>query len=116
MRRFWLTILLTVALAGGGFANALAAQACPMQAAATAMAAHDCCPDGPQKQSPANDTSKKMPGCFVGQACRSAPAVAPTLAPLRISAIEIPLTRPLLAYSAPASGPLQDFWRPPRSI
>jgi hypothetical protein len=115
MHRFWLTILMALALATGGFANAQMAFACPMQT--TTVAVHDCCPDGStHKQSPSDDGSKKMSGCFVGQACRSAPAVAPTMAPLRVSAIGIRMTRPLLDYSAPASGPLQELFRPPRSI
>ncbi|KAF0183399.1 MAG: hypothetical protein FD124_1039 [Alphaproteobacteria bacterium] len=115
MRHFWLTVLLTVTLVAGGFANALAAQACSMQPQATA--AHDCCPDDDtSRQAPVDPSSKDMEGCLMGQACRTAPAVTPTVAPILLSSVIIPVAQPMTGNPAPARAPLSEHWRPPRSV
>ncbi len=115
MRRFWLTILMAFALVAGGYANALAAQACPMEA--PAAASHDCCPDGDRSQDvPADQNQKGMAGCVMGQACRTAPALTPTLAPIRLASVVIPVSQPVVVNPAPARAPLSKHWRPPRFV
>lgn len=117
MRRLWLTIVLTVVLAAGGFANALAAQACPMQSAPAQMAAHDCCPDGAGKQddSQGQDHQKSMAGCVLGQSCRTAPAIAPSLAPVALPTAAIKMSQPRLGVLAALGLTSMEFWRPPRT-
>jgi hypothetical protein len=115
MRRFWLTILMAFALTAGGYANAVAAQACPMEA--PAASAHDCCPDDNKSRDvPADHSEKGMAGCVMGQACRTAPAVTPTLAPIQLSSVTIQVSPPVLVNPAPARAPLSQHWRPPRFV
>lgn len=120
MRRLWLTILLTVAVAAGGFANALAAQACPMQSAPHAqMAAHDCCPDGAGKQDDGQSQDhhqKSMAGCVLGQPCRTAPANTPSMAPIALSTAAIKVSQPPLGDVAQPGLTGTEFWRPPRTV
>lgn len=113
MRRVWLTILLAFALTASGVANAMAAQDCPMQAAATA-AMHDCCPEDQQPSNPGQDPNE-MDGCLMGMACRAAPAVAPALAPIALPLVSVRLTQPVASEPAQPSGPLQQLFRPPRA-
>lgn len=123
MRRLWLTILAIVALTASGFVSAVAAQSCPMLNGAASM--QDCSSmdsmqmngvqGAPKKHAPASN-SDKMSGCYLGQACRSAPVVTPTLEPLRISVVAIVQPRLQIDTPAPATGSVRDFWRPPRSI
>lgn len=117
MRRLWLAILLTVALVTGGVANALAAQACPMQAAAqTQMTAHDCCPTGAgQEDDGQSHHQKPMANCVVGQPCRSTPAITPSLAPIALSAVAIKVSPPRLGNAAQPGLTGTEFWRPPRT-
>lgn len=115
MRRLWLTFLTAFALVATGYSSALAAEACQMMQAAAVETAHDCCPDeGGQKDQPQqqHDTD----GCTMGMACRTAPAVAPTLAPIALSNATILMSQPVLSEPAKLSGPLQELFRPPRSI
>ncbi len=110
MHRVWLALLLAFALAAGGVSSA-AAPACPMEQAG---AAHDCCPD----DQPSNDegSPQDMEACVMGAACRAAPAVAPTLAPLLLPSGAVSVSQPTLGEPAPPSGPLQQLFRPPRTI
>jgi hypothetical protein len=115
MRRFWLTLLTAFALAASGFASAMAAEACPMMQGAAIQAEHDCCPDnGAQKDQPKQQHD--MDGCMMGMACRTAPAVAPTFAPIALPNATILLSGSVLREPAELSGPLQQLFRPPRSI
>lgn len=116
MRRLWLTFLTAFALAASGVSAAMAAEACPMPQAAAAQAQHDCCPDegGADKNQP--QQQHDVDGCMMGMACRTAPAVAPTLAPVALSNATILMLRPILSEPAKPSGPVQQLFRPPRTI
>ena len=116
MRRFWLTLLTAFALAASGFSTAMAAEPCPMLQAAATEAQHDCCPDegGADKNQP--QQQHDMDGCMMGISCRAAPAVAPTLAPIALSNATVLMSRPSLSEPAKASGPLEQLFRPPRTI
>lgn len=117
MRQLWLTFLTAFALAASGVSAAIAAEACPMLEAAAVQAQHDCCPDdgGPDKNQP-QQQQHDMDGCMMGMACRTAPAVAPTLAPIALTNATILMSRPIASEPAKASGPLQNLFRPPRTI
>ena len=116
MRRLWLTFLTAFALAASGFSTALAAEACPMLQAAAVQAQHDCCPDegGGDKNQPTQQHD--MDGCMMGMACRTAPAVAPSVAPIALSNATILASAPVASEPANLSGPLQQLFRPPRTI
>jgi len=116
MRRFWLTLLTAFALATSGVASAMAAEACPMQQAAAAQAAHDCCPDQGEDQKDVPQQQHDMDGCLMGMACRAAPAVAPTFAPIALPEATILISAPLAQEPANLSVLLQQLFRPPRSI
>jgi hypothetical protein len=81
-----------------------------------AAAAHDCCPNegGGDKNQP-QQQQHDMDGCIMGMACRTAPAVAPTLAPVSLPNATILMSRPKLSEPAKPSGPLQQLFRPPRT-
>lgn len=87
-----------------------------MQQAMAAAAQHDCCPDegGADKNQPLEQHD--MDGCMMGMSCRSAPAVAPTLAPISLSNAAIVMSRAIVSEPAKLSGPLQQLFRPPRTI
>ncbi len=74
-----------------------------------------CAADGGRsgEQQPAK---QKSDACFLGMACRSAPAVAPALEPIQVTAVIVRLSQPILSEPAKPSGPLQQLFRPPRSI
>jgi hypothetical protein len=116
MRRFWLTLLTAFALAAGGISTAMAAEACPMLEAAAVQTQHDCCPDegGADKNQPTQQHD--MDGCMMGMACRTAPAVAPSVAPISLPNATILTSVPVAHEPANLSGPLQQLFRPPRSI
>ena len=80
MRRFWLSLLMVIALASGGVANAMVMADCPMLAQASAneamSAGHDCCPDD-TPAAPDEQPAKKMGDCAMAQACRAGPAMTP---------------------------------------
>ena len=116
MRRLLLTFLTAFALAASGISAAMAAEDCPMMQAAAAEAEHDCCPDegGGDKNQP--QQQHDMDDCTMGMACRTAPAVAPTLAPIAHSNATILMSQPVLSEPAKASGPLHQLFRPPRTI
>lgn len=116
MRRLWLSFLTAFALAASGISAAAAAQACPMLQAAAAQAAHDCCPDEAGGEQNQPQQQRDMDGCMMGMACRIAPAVAPTLAPIALSNATILMSQPVLSEPANLSGPLQQLFRPPRTI
>lgn len=113
MRCFWLSLLLAFSLAASGLAGVAMAADCPM--AATAQ--HDCCPDGGAPGAPAHDD---MPGdmdnCVMGLACRAAPVAMPTAEPALAAPVFIRLAEPIQGEPTPPSGPLAEFWRPPRTI
>jgi hypothetical protein len=116
MRRFWLTFLTAFALAASGVSTAMAVEDSPMMQAAVAEAEHDCCPDeGGGDQNQPEQQQHDMDGCAMGMACRTAPAVAPTLAPIALSNATILKSQPILSEPAKLSGPLQELFRPPRS-
>jgi hypothetical protein len=114
VRHVLLTLLTAFALAASGLAPA-SAFACPM-AVQAAAAAHDCCPDegGGDKNQPLEQHD--MDGCMMGMACRTAPAMAPTFAPIALSNATILMAAPRVIEPAKLSGPLQQLFRPPRSI
>lgn len=114
MRRIWLTVFLTFALTASSVANAMAAQNCPMQSAAT-VAVHDCCPENQQPSKPDQD-QHDMDGCLMGMACRAGPVVAPSVAPIRLPTAVISVSEPIVSEPATRSGPLQQLFRPPRTI
>lgn len=116
MRRLWLTFLTVFALAASGLASAMAAEACPMLQAAAAEGQHDCCPD--EGGAPQNQPNQQhdMDGCMMGMACRTAPAVAPSLAPIALTDTAILLSGAVTRQPAELSGPLQQLFRPPRSV
>jgi hypothetical protein len=117
MRRFWLTILTAFAFLAGALSPAMAMADCAMLAeAAQVSAAHDCCPD---EQKPTGDQDQPrhdMDGCMMGMACRTAPAVTPTVAPIALPVSTLLLDAPVLDAPPAAAGPLQELFRPPRTI
>lgn len=113
MRRVWLTVLMAFALAASGVVNAAAAPSCPMQVSAGSPSQHDCCDEN---GAPSKSGSDKMSSCMEGMACRSAPTVAPVLAPLLAPSATVRVSQPILGEPAAPSGPLQQLFRPPRSI
>jgi len=116
MRRVWLTLLTAFALSASGISAAMAAESCPMQQAEAAQGQHDCCPDqAGQKNQPA-DQQHDMDGCMMGMACRTAPAVAPTFAPMSLPTATIRMAASMLREPAELNGPLQQLFRPPRTI
>jgi len=114
VRHVLLTLLTAFALAASGLASANAF-ACPM-AVEAAAAAHDCCPDegGGDKNQP--QQQHDMDGCTMGMACRTATAVAPSVAPIALTSATILMSAPTLSEPAKLSGPLQQLFRPPRTI
>lgn len=114
MRRIWLSLLTAFALAASGV-SASATEACPMLQAMEVQAQHDCCPDqGGDKNQPLEQHD--MDGCMMGMSCRSAPAVAPTFAPISLPNAAILMSRAIVSEPAKLSGPLQQLFRPPRTI
>ncbi len=114
VRHVVLTLLTAFALVASSFSAT--AEACPMLQAAAAQSMHDCCPDegGGDKNQPTQQHD--MDGCMMGMSCRTAPAVAPTLAPISLSNATILMSAPMLSEPAKPSGPLQQLFRPPRTI
>jgi hypothetical protein len=119
MRRFWLTILLTIALGVGSVANAAAAHHCPMQQAGSmeqaVVMAHDGCMDG-APGAPGAPDQRDMDDCVMGMACRTAPTLQLSVPLVVLRAIGVRLTQPIETEAPPPSGPLQDLFRPPRTI
>lgn len=82
-----------------------------------AQTEHDCCPDEDSKQEqPEQQQQHDMDGCLMGMACRTGPAVAPTFAPIALPKAAILMSAPLMNEPAELSGPLQQLFRPPRTI
>jgi hypothetical protein len=95
----------------------MAAHGCPMKASAvTAASAHDCCPDHQPDEAPDDQSQHDMDGCMMGVSCRSGPIVTPSLAPIRLPTVVLSLKAPILGEPVPPSGPLQELFRPPRTI
>jgi len=115
MRSIWLALLLSVAVACSATAGAWAAQACPFKATPEAAMTHDCCPQKPVPAEQHSEHSKKM-DCKLGQACRSAPAVAPQLPTLTVAVVSVVAKPPLVEQTGAPSSVLTGLWRPPRSI
>ena len=119
MRRFWLSLLMVIALASGGVANAMVMADCPMLAQASAQpemgAGHDCCPeDAPA--APDEQPSKQMGDCAMAQACRAGPAMAPTIEPVSLIVSAIVVREPVMTDKGLISRAPDEFWRPPRTI
>ncbi|PZO52813.1 MAG: hypothetical protein DCF16_08435 [Alphaproteobacteria bacterium] len=113
VRHVLLTLLTAFALAASGLASA-SSFACPM-AVEPAASAHDCCPDeGGDKNQPLEQHD--MDGCMMGMACRTAPAMASSVAPIALSSATIVTSAPVASEPANLSGPLQQLFRPPRTI
>lgn len=119
MRRFWLSLLMVIALASGGVANAMVMADCPMLAQASAQpamsAGHDCCPDD-APASPDDQPAKQMGDCAMAQACRAGPAVAPTIEPVSLIVSAIVVREPVMSDKGLISRAPDEFWRPPRTI
>lgn len=115
MRQMWFTILLALAVACSATASAWAAQACPFKATPEAAMTHDCCPQKPAPSEQHSEHSKKM-DCKLGQACRSAPAVAQQIPMLTVVVVGVVAKPPLVEQTAAPSSVLTGLWRPPRSI
>lgn len=113
MHHVLLTLLVAFALSASGLASA-SEFACPM-AAEAAVSAHDCCPDegGGDKNQP--QQQHDMDGCMMGMVCRTAPAVAPTSAPISLPNATIIMSAPVAREPANLGGPLQQLFRPPRT-
>jgi hypothetical protein len=116
MARVWLALILAFALATGGVASAFAAE-CPMEQAQV-VSVHDCCPDnaGGSHGQPQQDQRQRSDACLFGMACRTAPAMAPTFASIVLSQPGIRVAQPIASEPAKPSGPLQQLFRPPRTI
>lgn len=116
MRRFWLSLLMVIALASGGVANAMVMANCPMAAQASAQpamsAGHDCCPD----EVPADQPAKQMGDCAMAQACRAGPALTPSVEPVSFIVSAIVLREPVMSDKSMISRAPDEFWRPPRTI
>ncbi len=112
MVRHFIAFLIVLSLAFGGAANAMAAMDCPFL---KAPSAHDCCPPAADQHDKAPDHSK-APDCKLGQACRSAPAVAPQIPMLTVAVVGIVAKPPLVEQTSAPSSVLTGLWRPPRSI
>jgi len=114
VRHVLLTLLVAFALTASGLVSA-SAFACPM-AVEAAASAHDCCPDdgGADKNQP--QQRHDMDGCMTGMSCRTAPAVAPTFAPIALPNATLRLSQPISSEPANLNGPLQQLFRPPRTI
>lgn len=114
VRHVLLTLLTAFALAASALVPASALD-CSMAAAAASAPAHDCCPDqGGDKNQP-QQQQHDMDGCMMGMACRNAPAVTPSVAPIALPNALILTSAPALSDPANVSGPLQQLFRPPRT-
>ena len=118
MRRLWLSLLMVIALASGGVANAVVMADCPMLAQASAqpeMGGHDCCPDD-APAAPDQQPAKKMSDCAMAQACRAGPAMAPSIEPVSFIVTAIVVREPVMSDKSMISRAPDEFWRPPRTI
>lgn len=118
MRRFWPSLVVVVALASGGIANAMVMADCPMleRVADAAMSGeHACCPDD-TPAAPSEQPAKQMGDCAMGQACRAGPAMAPTIEPVSIVLQAIVARDSVVSDTGAASRAPDAFWRPPRTI
>ena len=118
MHRILLNLLVVLSLAIGGFANASAAQDCRYLKAVAGV--HDCCPNGvdmPMKVDGSHHAPmKKGADCLLGQACRTAIAVSPSLPQLQSHTLVVDSLLVLLRDDRPAPSTANAFWRPPRVI
>ena len=119
MRRLWLSLLMVIALASGGVANAMVMADCPMLAQASAQhemgAGHDCCPDD-APAAPDEQPAKKMGDCAMAQACRAGPAMAPAIEPVSFIFTAIVVREPGMCDKSRIPRSPDEFWRPPRTI
>lgn len=119
MRRFWFCLLVAAALASSGVASALAWTNCPLLERAAqhnAGSGHDCCPDERAPGAPVQQPSKQMGNCIMGHACRAAPAMTPTVAPMPMAAPLILPHAPIISDTGAVARAPDAFWRPPRTI
>lgn len=116
VRQVLLTLLLSFALGASGLASASAAFACPM-ATPTVAASHACCPDqGSTKGDRDNGSRQGMMDCPFMQLCRTAPAIAPTVQPVRLVTSAPIVLSPPRTNGAPVAVPDDGLFRPPRTI
>ena len=119
MRKLGLSLLMVIALASGGVANAMVMADCPMLAQASAQpemgAGHDCCPDD-APAAPDQQPAKKMGDCAMAQACRAGPALAPSVEPVSLIVSAIVVREPVMSDKSLISRAPDEFWRPPRTI
>lgn len=119
MRRFWLSLLMVIALASGGVANAMVMADCPMLTQASAQpemsAGHDCCPDD-APAAPDEQPAKQMGDCAMAQACRAGPALTPSVEPVSFIVSTIVVREPVMSDKSMISRAPDEFWRPPRTI
>lgn len=119
MRRFWLSLLMVIALASGGVANAMVIADCPMLAQASGepemTAGHDCCPDD-APAAPDEQPAKQMGDCAMAQACRAGPALTPSVEPVSFVVSTIVVREPVMSDKSMISRAPDEFWRPPRTI
>ena len=119
MRPVWVTLFVVFAFAASSVAGAAAMSACLMNAASppvTMVSEHHCCPNNHGTNNKSAPQNHKMDGCLIGMVCGSAPVVAPASQSIQLSSISFVLTRPILGEPAPPSGPLQELFRPPRTV
>lgn len=118
MRRLWLSVVMVIAFATGGVADALAWTDCPMLgrgAEQLTVSGHECCPDEGGSSAP-DEQPSKMGGCVMGPGCRTAPAMTPTVEPIR-TALPLPKSSgEIVSDTSVASRAPEEFWRPPRTI
>jgi hypothetical protein len=113
MTRIVVAFFVAFSLAFGGVANAMAAHDCPFLRVASSI--HDCCPLTGKHQDKSSDKDSKSQTCKLGQACRSIPAMAPSLLETRVT---LPMVRddgPAITEPTTRPSPLFSFWRPPRA-
>ena len=77
---------------------------------------HDCCSDGAAPGVPDQQPSNQMGDCMMGQAWRTAPAMAPTVEPIRVAMPLVSTGGQIVSDTGVASRAPEEFWRPPRTI
>lgn len=111
MGRIVVAFVLTLSLALGGVANAMAAMDCPYLKAAKA---HDCCPPNGQHEDQ-GPTKSKASECSVGQLCRSIPAVTPLSPSLRQTIVLKTASSPSWRDEVVGHSQNSAVWKPPRA-
>jgi hypothetical protein len=128
MRLSFLSVVVAIAVAWSGFAGAVAAEACPMQAMTmatharadgapiTEMGAMAGCEEKAVQKAPVKLPTKGMNGCAMWLACSASPTITPSFESVTLRNQIVVIDQPLIAEGAPARSPLGEHWRPPRTI